>query len=333
MTSTLTRRVITAFAFLLAIATLDSTASAKDRWLEIIEIYELPNDPAWPSSARSAGAVVGRFEGNPRRMPFPETAERFGDRMSKAGDNDRSREAVRMAVRNFAERLTAGSKQLPKLKVIRAWDGYARQRVEFVCGPEQGSVIQASKAGAIFKATIGTSNSPDHWQAAGRPTILQINRAVDVPSDFVSLDKISPALRDITFGKLAMTPEAPACIGIATKDPSPGGTRMDISFKGANSGVPIDLSYPYYCEFRVFQKAQDGSREREVRFKGPKHAVAIGGDAVATVELRDKPSAFGYEAEAVAWFGVASRDSLAPDGKRLPLEPEESPEDPSEPNP
>ncbi len=286
---------------------------SQERWLEVIEVYTLPFDPMWTTTV--AGANTENM-----RVYFPTEADKLAYR--KATPEERVRRN-----KELLKDLQATSEKPPPLKVMRAWDGIMKTEVVFTFGKGQRAIVDRFKPGKPLQTLIGFAAPGDDFQAT-RSTVRSITASSKPPSDFAAASDAPSFLHDIAFGEIDLsTQSAPAAISVL-KDPAPGSGVLSLAYELPQRATVIDLRYPWYVEFRLFELDKDGKRVREVAFTGVNSLVSIpkresgelhldgSRDAIANGRIKVKsPQPWGYEAEIVRWFGVAPKSMLKPSSK------------------
>lgn len=295
-------------------------ASVDERWLEIVEQYDLPEDPQWRSTAEQVDKLFGprspagdsasksRGKGNSKERPSDSlnrpggmlgggagdpigrfaaatrSVDQLGEfrkRLEQAGSNERSRQAVITSIEREVDRIVSSKDASRKLTVVRAWDGIKRESVCVVLGERQRALAARCKVGAAVWVQMAASNCADHYQANGRPTLLDV-KPKQLPSEFLRADEGPAELRALKFGSV----DAPSeWSGTATKSPTVGSGEFTVSFE-LPDGLDIDPGLPWYCEFKLFRLDGSGKRTAETRFTGPAVAVCVStGSKPATTEL------------------------------------------------
>ena len=367
-------------------------ASVDERWLEVLERYELPADPQWREAAeevlelygpatdspgaggrardKSGGAVrrpggllgggaadpVARYQ---RATGSLEQTEEFRKRVTQAGDNERSREAVFTSVRREVDRIAQSADAVRKLTVVRGWDGIKREFVCVVLGERQRTVVGKLKPGAVLLAEMAASNCGDHYQAGGRPTIVGV-KSKSTPSEFLRADAAPSGLKPFEFGPV----ECPTdWLGSATKSTEVGSGDISVTFQ-LPEGIAIDAGLPWYCEFKLMELDASGRSVGEVQFAGPPHAVCVSTcpkppetkgvgmtgrrrpsgepepavpsyEPLAKARVRiDKPGPHGYAAVAIRAWGVREKPKSAAssDGATPDADASKSPRPPEDPS-
>ncbi len=315
-------------------------SASEERWLEVIEVYTLPFDPMWWSEVANAHA------GNVH-IYFPSETRKPGYR--KATTEERTRRN-----RDLTQDLKATSEKPMPLSVMRAWDGVSKAEAMFTFGKGQRATVDRFKPGKPLRSLIAIAAPGEDFQAR-RPTVQSITASSNPPSDFAAVSDAPPSVHEISFGEIdPSTQHAPIAIRVR-KDPAPGSGLLMLTCELARDATAIEIDYPWYVEFRLFELDKDGKRAREVAFTGENSLVSVperevggplrGGDrgAIANGRIKVKsPQPWGYEAEPVRWFGVAAKDRLKKSAKPSagPVTPgagpaevqEGTPELPPEPN-
>jgi hypothetical protein len=120
----------------------------------------------------------------------------------------------------------------------------------------------------------------------------------------------------------------------------------------SRDATAMEIGYPWYVEFRLFELDKDGKRTREVDFTGENSLVSVPKRSVdGSLSFEDRfraiaygrikvksPQPWGYEAEPVRWFGVAPKSKLkatanAPSSQPAPAAPHASPQSGAESTP
>jgi hypothetical protein len=276
---------------------------ADERWLEVIEQYELPVDPDWRETAtavgvrfglnsttrgsegkakgrssdavRRPGGLLGGESGDAlgRFRAATGSFEVWGDfrkRLEQAGENERSREAVFTAIEREVERIVKSADSERKLTVVRAWDGIKREAVCLVLGERQKSILAKCKPGGGLLVELAASNCADHYQSNDRPTILEA-KSKPLPSEFLKAVEGDSDLAELRFGSV----ECPGSwTGTAKKSSKVGSGEIAIEFE-LPAGSVLDPGSPWYCQFKLLQLDSAGKPSVEVRFTGNVHAVCV----------------------------------------------------------
>jgi hypothetical protein len=310
--------------------------AGSDRWLETIEIYTLPWDPEWKQAAE--------------KLVFPDhfrkSAEEYADRREALkARHDRERSRGRIGESGVAERLSefdrkeaeiverirkTADRSMP-LTIIRVWDGINRREHVLSFGKGQRAIVERFKQGKPLLAIVGDALPGDDFQAA-RPTCGDIGPSSRVPTEFVRLSDAPANLTDVAFGEIdASVLKSPVPIDVS-KDPTPGSGVLSLALSQPPAELEIDVTYPWFAEFRLFELGKGGSRVREVRFDGESSIIAPTGrregsvsggmgastvdgfrtrvnGAIGRIEIQS-PQPWGYEAEVVKWYGVAPKTRL-----------------------
>lgn len=304
-------------------------------WLEAIEIYTLPWDPAWRKAAediRFPSHFRGSAEDSAKRRKALEARlqrERVREKIDGGEAATRLQEFDRKEA-ELADRIRKTADRPMPLTIIRLWDGINRREHVLSFGKGQRAIVERFKQGKPLLAVTGNALPGDDFQAA-RATCGDIGPSSRVPTEFARLSDAPASLTDVAFGEIdASVLKSPAKIDVS-KDPTPGSGVLSLALSQPPAELEIDFSYPWFAEFRVFELAKDGSRSREVRFEGEDSIVAIarsgsrstpGGPGTGTVDPGSRyfeaigrvevqsPQPWGYEAEVVKWFGVAPKARL-----------------------
>ncbi len=308
----------------------------QERWLELIEVYELPLDPAWrdtalrvssdrlttyfPTESANLRERSGAIERRAREVKSIKVRERIYER----GNEEIARKRARLL-----EDLAASADKPMPVTVIRAWDGIAKAEVVLTFGRGQREVVDAFAVGRPLLAEIGLSSPGEDFQAI-RITAESVISPASAPSDFAMAADAPPTSHSIAFGELDTSAVTSPVVIRAFKDPTPGSGVLSLQLELASASLAIDPRYPWFTEFRLYELAKDGTRSREVKPIGSNVLVALGsrtnlsghdserGDplalhsiafAVGRVEV-NQPQPWGYEAEIVRWFGVAPKSML-----------------------
>jgi hypothetical protein len=220
------------------------------------------------------------------------------------------------------------------LTVVRAWSGTSRTEWILTFGRGQRATAERLTDSRPLLGVIDFARPGDDFQAV-RPTIVELRPSSKVPSDFARVRDAPSEVHNLMFGEVDGSGLSDAVVIRTVKDPKPGSGVLRLELMSPPAELGIDARYPWYAEFRLFETAKDGSRSREVKFKGTNAIVAVGpgvlpGNRAPTVqELADtrvasrglgqvevkSPQPWGYEAEIVKWYGVAPKDRLVPDAK------------------
>jgi hypothetical protein len=312
----------------------------QERWLELIEVYELPLDPAWRDTAlRASDSSFSIY--------FPTDSEKLevraaaiDERASKAKKNEDKRkiieqgseELVRKRTRLQEDLIATADKPMP-LSIVRAWDGIAKKEVVLTLGRGQRAIIDRFKLGKPLLAEIGLSSPGEDFQSR-RVTVESVVTSTPAPTDFARAVDAPSSVHSIAFGELDTSAITTPVVIRAVKDPTPGSGVLSLKLEVASTSLAIDAIYPWFTEFRLYELAKDGTRSREVKPIGSNILVAVrssndianalelfGGSplkpiavAIGRVEVKS-PQPWGYEAEIVRWFGVAQKSSLKPSSK------------------
>ena len=299
-----------------------SASATPEVWLEGIETYTLPWDPAWRRTMEvvafpnSFGKSAKEFEERKRAIlaRFARAKSENSDARAKAlADLERQGYALAETMRKTADRA------MP-LTVVRSWDGINRREVLLIFGKGQRAVADRIKPGKIARIELGESKPGDDMQARRR-TGVAVGASSRVPSDFVRLVDAPSELVQSAFGEVDATMLAVPVRLPAKKDPAPGSGVLTISLDETPGELNINHAYPWYAEFKLFELGKDGARTREVRFEGSNTLVAAA-DAELLRRLRNEivpaqgrvevksPQPWGYEAEIVRWYGVVPKHRL-----------------------
>jgi hypothetical protein len=294
----------------LPLASMKRLQGAEDRWIEIVERYQLPADPMWSPCIESE--IWGWSESD--------VARRFQDRFAKA-KSPASRRAVQKALDAEKRKLSAAKDQAPQLTVLRVWDGIRREELSVILGPGQAKLDKACAVGAVFRARLGSSNAPDHRQSARRLTILEAELLRDVPSEFLYARIGAASQFARIFGEIDLS-STDTWTGTAVKSSVVGDGTHRVSIPLPEGSV-ISPVHAWYCEFKLMALDSDGRPIQEVPFTGTTFAVcanpggrgwvrpkyyddlrpldASGAFAVINVE---NPGPFGYVPVVTRAFGV-----------------------------
>jgi hypothetical protein len=291
-----------------------------ERWLEVIETYAVPFDPEWRGTVEQASSDnIGSF--------FPKDVNSLAQREAKESERTRKTQDLLNDLRATA------SKEMP-LTIMRLWDGITKTELCLSFGKSQRGIVNRLKSGKPIRTKLAVAASGEDLQA-GRTTIRQILPSATVPSDFAPAAEATWNTWDRMFGELDASQLARVISIRPTKDPAPGSGVLSLRLDLQICDVQLDPRFPWFAEFRLFELAKDGSRNREVPFDGPNCVVAISADQssarvtrqlnpkinlvdlrVATGQIEVKsPQPWGYEAEIVRWFGVAPKSMLKPSSK------------------
>ena len=318
------------------------TAAQRDAWVEVIESFDLPDDPDWSAAARNAETRVlaeVRSAGGTIRRPNPlgiapispkeaarierqieELKERIERaKSSKFGSKKTEEEGWKRivdSVEKIADSLRAASDRTAPLTVVRLWDGIERKEVVVTLGRGQRAVANRLVPGKPMLASIGPSTVGDDLQAL-RETVTALQSARSTPSEFLRAADGAGVLAERGFGEIDSRAQREAVAIRAVKDPTPGSGALTLELAAPPTELGINTAYPWYAEFKLFELGKDGSRAREVRFEGTNTVVAIATASVresrpparGRVEVKS-PVPWGYEAVVVKWFGVAAKDRL-----------------------
>lgn len=299
-------------------------------WLESIEVYSLPWDPEWKAAAERGG-----FPGS-----FRKSAKEIEDlrasllRRSKGlylSAPDRA--TLDLRSKKLTEDLCAAADRLMPVTVVRAWDGVQRREVVVTFGRGQRALADRLAGGRPLLVVPGDSRPGDDFQAI-RSTIIEIRPSSKVPTELLRAADAPEWVQTSRFGELDNSPLATPVTIVAEKDATPGSGVLTLRLPSPPKELEIDLHYPWYAEFQLFELAKDGRREKQVRFEGSNSLVALRATtsvgpaslwdtskdlrwpvATGRVEVKS-PQPWGYEAEIVKWYGVAPRHRLVPDTKR-----------------
>ena len=325
------------------------TAAQRDAWVEVLESFDLPDDPDWSAAARNAETrVLAEVRSAERtiRRPNPlaiapispkeaarierqieELKERIERaKSSKFGSKKTEEEGWKRivdSVEKIADSLRAASDRTAPLTVVRLWDGIERKEVVVTLGRGQKAVANRLVPGKPMLASLGTSTVGDDLQAV-RETVTALQSARSTPSEFLRAADGAGVLAERGFGEVDSRAQREAVVIRAVKDPAPGSGALTLELAAPPTELGINTAYPWYAEFKLFELGKDGSRAREVRFDGTNSIVAVetqdakqirqsfsrpGFPARGRVEVKS-PVPWGYEAVVVKWFGVAAKDRL-----------------------
>jgi hypothetical protein len=317
----------------IALLSVNHAVTAQEVWVEVIESFELPTDPAWFRAATDVArrfsdkgafgvSVIRRFEA---ATSSRELLAEFQERLSRAGSNERSKKAVYTSIEKEVERIVASAEKTQWLGVVRGWDGIAAKEVVYILGERQRGVFRRCRPGQILAVTTSRSNCADHLQSSGRPTMLTAASGRRVPSEFLRVESDAPELRTVAFGTVDLGAVASGdWIGEAARSEGVGNTEVLVSFE-LPKGAVIESGFPWYCKFDLFERNADGTRGASVKFEGSEFAVCVStappppevgglrgtrgpssdytGVAGSRVVVR-QPAQYGYEAVATAAWGV-----------------------------
>ena len=278
-----------------------SSARVEERWLEVIEVYTLPCDPRWRRTAEAA------YSSNSREY-FPKAYRRLV--VSEKSAEERGRKLAQLS----EDLQSTANKPMP-LIVMRAWDGIEQREVVLSFGKGQRATANRFKPGTPLLASIGTATPGEDFQSSRR-TVREIRSSANAPSDFASANDAAGALFEIAFGEVDSKALVSAVVVDAEKDPTPRSGVVTLALSAPPRDLQIDTRYPWFAEFKLFERAKDGTRAGEVLFTGTNALVAADGKgASGRVEVKT-PQPWGYEAEVVTWFGVAPKASLKMSSKK-----------------
>ncbi len=311
--------------------------SSQERWLEVIEVYTLPFDPSWRSEvAQANNSSVKRY--------FPSETQRPGYRKATTEERERRNS-------DLIQDLKATSDKPMPLTVMRAWDGVSKAEVVLTFGKGQRATLQRFKTGKPLRALIGLAAPGEDFQI-GRPTVQSITASSNPPSDFAAASDAPTSVHEISFGEVdPSTHHVPIAISVE-KDPTPGSGVISLTCMFSRDATAMEIGYPWYVEFRLFELDKDGKRTREVDFTGENSLVSVPKRSVdGSLSFEDRfraiaygrikvksPQPWGYEAEPVRWFGVAPKSKLkatanAPSSQPAPAAPHASPQSGAESTP
>lgn len=307
-----------------------------NRWLEVVEMYTLPSDPAWRTTALSATTSDGfrelfseaLLELAERQEAIKKRAEGAKRAEDKAKIEKQGKEEIERKKAKLAEGLVATADKPMPLTVLRVWDGVSKSELVLTMGRGQRATIDRFKQGKPLFVEIGLSSPPADFQSF-RPTVKAVLASTKAPSDFAAASDAPAGVHELAFGEV--NPDAlPGPVVVrAVKDPAPGSGALTISIEPPPLLESLNKRYPWYAEFRLYELTKDGKRGREVEFKGPNALSAVAEPtppeklrqpkirlrldpvliATGRVEVKS-PQPWGYEAEIVRWFGVAPKSKL-----------------------
>lgn len=314
----------------------DTPARADANWLEVIEVYTLPWDPHWEKAA-SRAVFASDFRKSAEEIAEQERA--LSDRISRSKKphserdkiRDRGKEEIKQRTAKLIESARDASGRTMPLTVVRAWDGVSKSELLLTFGRGQRATADRLADGKPLLCALDYARPGDDFQAI-RPTVDEIRPSSRVPSDIVRASDAPGQFRSLAFGEVDGSKLGSPVTLLAKKDPSPGSGKLELELASPPIELGIEPRYPWYAEFRLYELDKSGTRVREVRFDGTDAIVSIvvmersAAVRQAAIDLRPSPAygrievkspqPWGYEAEIVKWYGVASKDRLVPVAKR-----------------
>jgi hypothetical protein len=298
------------------------TAAQRDAWVEVLESFDLPDDPDWSAAARAAsdqvrlvtrlrsggGSDPVRLSLDSLRVVSRDEASRierqladFNERIERAkstkfGSKKTEEEGWKRivdSVEKIADSLRAASDRTAPLTVVRLWDGIERKEVVVTLGRGQKAVANRLVPGKPMLASIGTSTVGDDMQAE-RETVTALQSARSTPSEFLRATDGAGVLAERGFGEVDSRAQREAVIIRAVKDPAPGSGALTLELAAPPTELGINTAYPWYAEFKLFELGKDGSRAREVRFDGTNAIVAV--ETQGAKQIRQSFSRPGFPA-------------------------------------
>jgi len=277
-------------------------------WVEVVEKYDVPCDP-WLFE------LEGKILGLQEPTWFRETAKEFAKRaedVANAKDARRKKglqaafDKWKDARRAFVQRELNSDRPLT---VIRAWDGIAQRFVVFTLGEGQRTLERRLVPNVVFRVVWDLARPGDDLQGR-RWTIQSATEVKQVPSEFARWADVSARRGGDAFGEIASVGVSIPTAMRATKVGDVGVGLYQFRLEGpSHDFAPLDTEYPWFCEFRVFELDQAGSRTREVSQGRKSVAAWWAPDRKDWTEARGiisiaNPVPWGYEVEITRWFGV-----------------------------